>query len=72
MQPQYFWLNLLLLGGAIFGVVDHLWNGELLLVSENWMMDLALGFVITAAIFGTWAAVVRLSSAVPQVSEEKG
>ena len=23
------WLNLLFIGGAIFGVIDHLWNGEL-------------------------------------------
>jgi hypothetical protein len=53
-------LNLLLLGGAIFGVVDHLWNGELFLVGPNIMSDLALGFAITATIVGAWAVMVYL------------
>ena len=38
-----FWLNIMLLGGAIFGAIDHLWNGELFLIGTNWAMDLALG-----------------------------
>ncbi len=54
-------LNLLLSGGAVFGVVDHLWNGELLLFGPNLGADLALGFVITAAIAGFWAASEMLS-----------
>lgn len=49
-------LELLLLGGATFGVVDHLWNGELFLISDNWFWDAALGFVITASIFLVWLA----------------
>jgi hypothetical protein len=53
-------LNLLLLGGAIFGVVDHLWNGELFLIGPNIMSDLALGFAITATIVGAWAVMVYL------------
>lgn len=41
-------LNLLLLGGAIFGVVDHAWNKELFAFSYH---DLLLGVVITFSIF---------------------
>ena len=35
------WLLLLFYGGALFGVIDHLWNGELFLISENWVRDFA-------------------------------
>ncbi len=49
-------LELLLAGGAIFGVIDHLWNGQLFLISNNWLWDLALGIVITASIFLFWSA----------------
>jgi len=51
-------LNLMFLGGALFGIVDHLWNGELFLISKNWLMDLALGFTITGAITGGWFMIV--------------
>ena len=44
-------LNLMLTGGAIFGVVDHLWNGELFAFS---LMDTLLGFTITAVIMLAW------------------
>lgn len=47
-------LGQLLLGGTIFGVVDHAWNGELFLVGPNIADDLALGMTITAAIFLSW------------------
>lgn len=36
------WFTLLFSGGALFGVIDHLWNGELFLIGENWLMDLML------------------------------
>ncbi|MBU1974806.1 MAG: hypothetical protein KKG59_00205, partial [Nanoarchaeota archaeon] len=52
------WLNQLFLGGAIFGVVDHLWHGELFLLGEKPLMDLALGVVITVAIFAVWGLMV--------------
>ncbi|WP_309493318.1 hypothetical protein [Candidatus Hecatella orcuttiae] len=48
---QGFWLNLMLYGAAFF-VVDHLWHGELFLTSANWVADLALGGIITSVIFG--------------------
>ncbi len=51
------WLNIMLLGGALFGVIDHAWNAELFLISANWMMDLALGVSITAGIFVSWGII---------------
>lgn len=51
------WLGLMFLGGALFGVVDHAWNRELLSVSVS---DMLLGTVITAVILLGWAAVVLL------------
>lgn len=46
------------LGAAFFGIIDHLWNGELFLISQNWMMDLALGFTITGGIIGGWGLII--------------
>lgn len=48
-------LNLLLFGGAMFGIVDHWWNKELFMIGPNIMSDLALGFVITISIISVWA-----------------
>ncbi|MFH1770198.1 MAG: hypothetical protein ABH828_01435 [archaeon] len=50
-SKYHLWLNQLLVGGAVFGVVDHWWNGELLLFGENIVSDLLLGITITIAIF---------------------
>ena len=47
-------LNLMLWGGALFGVIDHLWNKELFLISKDIVNDLLLGLVITLAIFFVW------------------
>ncbi len=52
------WLTLLLLGGAIFGIVDHLINGELFLIGENIVFDLLLGVVITIVTIAVWAILV--------------
>jgi len=59
------WLNLMLYGGTLFGVIDHLWNGELFLISASWVKDIALGFVITAAIFAGWGIFLALSRTNP-------
>ena len=56
--PHKNWLNLMFLGGAVFGIIDHLWNGELFLISVNWASDLTLGFTITAGITGSWGLMV--------------
>jgi len=56
--PHKNWLNLMFLGGALFGIIDHLWNGELFLISANWISDLTLGFTITAGIIGSWGLII--------------
>ena len=56
------WLNQLFLGGAIFGVIDHLWNGELFLFGNNLFLDLALGFVISLVIIAVWRLMVWVDS----------
>lgn len=60
-QPKIWWLNLMLYGGALFGIVDHIWHGELFLISESVVKDLFLGGVITAAIFAFWGIILALS-----------
>ena len=57
-SAHHSWLTLLLLGGAIFGIVDHLWNGELFLIGENIGYDILLGSVITIITIVVWAAIV--------------
>jgi hypothetical protein len=54
-------------GGAIFGVVDHLWNGELLLVSSDIASDMLLGIAITVALAFAWSLTVLFSRATIQV-----
>ena len=47
-------LEKLMAGGAIFGVVDHAWNGELLLVGKDPLADVMLGVTITLALLAFW------------------
>lgn len=58
---KVFWLTLLFWGGALFGVIDHLLNGELFLISEDIVWDLSLGAIITVSILLAWGAVVFLA-----------
>jgi len=62
------WLNQLYFGGGIFGVVDHIWNGELLLFS---LSDVLLGFTITLAITIIWGMVVALDNATSKTQKYK-
>ncbi|NQT95346.1 MAG: hypothetical protein HQ572_02745 [Candidatus Omnitrophica bacterium] len=55
------WLMLMFYGGALFGVIDHWWNGELFLISENIVSDLLLGVTISAFILIAWGAMVIAS-----------
>jgi hypothetical protein len=55
---QHLWLNLLLAGGAIFGLVDHWWNGELFYIGNNVVLDLLLGVAITVSIYIFWSVFV--------------
>ncbi len=54
------WLSFLFLGGAIFGIIDHWWNGELFLLGKSPLSDLMLGVTITLAILLAWAAIAAL------------
>lgn len=55
---ELWWLLLLFYGGSLFGVIDHLWNGELFLISENWVKDFALGVAITTGIVLAWSIIL--------------
>jgi hypothetical protein len=57
-SPKQRWLSLLLIGASVFGIVDHLWNGELFLIGNDVMSDLMLGFTILAAVFVVWGLFV--------------
>ncbi len=58
---KIWWLSLMFWGGALFGLIDHLWNKELFMISENIAGDLMLGTTIMAAIFIFWVMVVFAS-----------
>lgn len=66
---RLFWLMLMFYGGTLFGVIDHLWNGELFLVSKDWMKDLGLGVVITAVIILVWRAIIFLAKRMPSLKD---
>lgn len=65
---RLFWLMLMFYGGALFGVIDHLWNGELFLISENWVKDIMLGVVITAGIILVWRVILFLARKTPELN----
>jgi hypothetical protein len=69
---RLFWLALMFYGGALFGIVDHLWNGELFLVSENWAKDVILGIIITVGIIGAWAGILALVKRNPSLNTYLG
>lgn len=51
----------MLYGGALFGIIDHLWHGELFLISASVAKDLSLGGAITATIFICWGIIIALA-----------
>lgn len=62
---KIWWLTLLFYGGALFGFIDHLWNRELFLVTENIAKDLILGVVIAVAIVVVWGVMLFLAKLSP-------
>jgi len=52
------WLTLMFLGASLFGVIDHLWNGELFLISGDLSKDLLLGVVISMFVLLFWAGAI--------------
>jgi hypothetical protein len=69
---KLFWLMLMFYGGSLFGIIDHLWNRELFLVSENWLKDLGLGVLITAVITFTWVIISVLAKRSPSLRIAEG
>ena len=65
---KIWWLSLMFYGGALFGVIDHWWNGELFLISENIVSDLLLGVVITTLILVGWGITVFFSKINPTLA----
>lgn len=65
---KVWWLTLMFYGGALFGVIDHLWNGELFLISENIISDLLLGLAITAIILVCWGIMLICSKISPTLA----
>ncbi len=57
-SPGLLMLMLMFYGGSIFGLVDHLLNGELFLVSHDWTRDALLGVVITLSIVFFWVILI--------------
>lgn len=69
---KLWWLVLMLYGGSLFGIIDHLWNNELFLISKNWLKDLGLGVIITAVLILAWALVLALAKKSPSLTTEPG
>ena len=65
MAVKLWWLILMFYGGSLFGIIDHLWNQELFLISKNWVKDLCLGGVITAGIILLWGILLTLAKRSP-------
>jgi hypothetical protein len=59
-SAHHLWLSFLLGGGAIFGLVDHWWNGELFYIGKNFVMDITLGVAITVTILVIWTIIFTL------------
>ena len=56
-QARY--LNQLYTGGALFGIIDHIWNGDLFLFSVS---DFLLGITITLGMTFTWWISTKIAS----------
>ena len=66
------WLLLMFAGAGLFGVIDHLWYGELFFISKYWISDLALGVTITSGIFVSWGAIVYVPKLARQLRHRLG
>ena len=67
-ESKIWWLTLMFYGGALFGVIDHLWNGELFLISPNIYKDLLLGVVVTISILICWVVILILAKKNPALA----
>jgi hypothetical protein len=71
-STKVWWLNLMFYGGALFGVIDHLWNGELFLISENIAKDVLLGLVIAVSILAVWGITLVKAKSSPILASYLG
>ena len=46
------------LGASLFGVIDHLWTGELFFISGDIAKDLLLGVVISMFVLLFWSGII--------------
>jgi hypothetical protein len=56
----------------MFGMVDHLWNGELFLIGQAPLSDLLLGVTITGAVFTSWGITLGIARRYPDLSRRMG
>lgn len=69
--PYFSWLSLLLWGGSIMLIVDHLWNGEIFLIGKDITKDLMLGIAMTAVTFIVWGIMVLIHKITSIQSRQK-
>jgi len=69
--PNFNRLNFLMLGGVTMLVVDHLWNGELLLIGQNIINDLSLGFIMSGVVIIAWKIINLLEKKQALVKVQK-
>lgn len=65
-SPRQGWLTMMLGGASVFGVMDHMWNGELFLLGPNLFWDMMLGATITAAVVALWAMATAMPARTAQ------
>ena len=65
---KVFWLLLMFCGGAMFGLIDHFWNGELFCLPKEPVSDLLLGAVISVSILIAWTALVLAAKVNPTIA----
>lgn len=58
-DKESLWLSLMFAGASVFGVVDHAWNGELMMIGPNIASDMGLGVAITASVFAGWGVIAH-------------
>ena len=65
---KVWWLTLMFYAGALVWIIDHLWNSELFLISENIVSDLLLGVVVVAVILIAWGITAIYSKVNPTLA----
>lgn len=69
-DPAHNDLSKLFLGGSLFGIIDHAWNNELFLISNNWQNDALLGITITLGILLVWSGMQAVTQKQPLLANQ--